>query len=344
MLLAVGCVAAPKPGAGPFVLALRYDVEPVRIGLSEGAHLETAREHFTKIAELGFDTAVLQHVADEDRTSLLDLAAECGLRLAVPDRRIDYFVKTGVWASTPMLSATELAARVGPPASHPAFAALVLQGAGGDGSRSRAARVRELLDAQGVPVLCLGETQPGASLPAIVNTAGLWDGPPSEAAGRLLAQYFDGLGHGRTGGVIVDRFARLPGDAPGVQNPSAELLAGHRAALAELAARARRWGPLLVGAETSDVPLPDDLSAEVRLTVLHRGQRRYLLVANGAGATFLRQVVRLPATMAGATVARAVEVPSTAERGAGRVMHAVGRDLSLPIDLRPRDAALFELF
>jgi hypothetical protein len=180
--------------------------------------------------------------------------------------------------------------------------------------------------------------------PAVIDSRTVRDGPPGAAIERLLTQYHEALFAGQTGGVIVDRFMRLPGDPPGLTSPDDPLLPAHTAAIAELVQRARCWGPRLRG--LSAVPLDAAISDSSRLTTtaFGHGARRHVLVFNRSADRFARQEVRLPASVLGASVQRAVEVPPSSARGAGRVIQAQRGQLTLPVELRPGDAALFEIF
>lgn len=341
MSLSAGCAVSPGPAGESFIVGIRYDVEPRRIAVSDDALPDKARGDFVSMAALGFDTVILQHVTDADRLPLLDLAAECGLKLMLPDRDIDHFIKTGMGPGAGPMQSKEFLDQVQVVASHPAFAGVILPAVVGIAAQKRTQSVRQALAERHISVLCLSAGGPSA--PAIIQSAPVWDGASSEASARLLAQYFAALRAGRTGGIVVDRFARLPGDPPGLHDPTNEVLAGHRAAVDALLSRARRWGPLLAGAQALELSPPDG-STDLTLTMLRRGSRTYLLIAATDPHRFVRREVRLPVSWQGQTLSRAVEIPPTAQEGAGDVFLGRGREVIVSLSLRPGDAALFEMF
>lgn len=269
-----GCSAASaKRAVDAYTIAMRYDVKLRWMGLDRESCLETSRRDFATIAQWGFETVAVEHLADEDRLAIVDLASEVGLTI---------------------------------------------------------------LDA----------TNAAGKSPAVVTTRPMWNASAGEARGRLLASFSTQLREGRTGGLIVDRFSRIPANLPTSENPTGETLASHRAAITELLERAKRWGPLLAAADAWSLPDRESEPLRPQVTVLSRRTRRYVLISNTTETRFIRQEVALPGALLGATVARAVEVPASSESGAGRVFHHKQgrRELSVPVALRPGDAILLEIF
>lgn len=338
LMLIGGCATNRPTTASVGLVAMRYDVAPARMNLSDEQSLDAARRDFAAIRRLGFETALLQHVPDEDRMPLLDAAVESGLRLAVPDRGIDFFVTTGVGDADSLVRD----AAASPAVSHPAFAALALRSGHVERACRRLETVRRLLSAKGLPTVIADSARhcEGVSAPAVVSTAPLWAGPPGEASARLLDAYVRELREGRTGGLIVDRFARLPGDPPGVA--SADSQAGHRAALTALLARSQQWGPLLAGSEVRTMASVE-AAAPGSTTLFLRGPRRYVLIHNEANDRFVRKDVALPTVLAERPVVRAVEVVPAGQPGA-IVSAPPGKPVVIAIELRPQDAVLYELF
>jgi hypothetical protein len=178
---------------------------------------------------------------------------------------------------------------------------------------------------------------------AIIDARALRDGPPGMAVERLLAKYHAALGAGQTGGVIVDRYMRLPGVPPGLTSPDEPLLPAHSSAIAALIQRARSWGPRLSALPARPLVSETD-SSWLTVTAFGRGARLYVLVFNTSEERFAREEVRLPASILDRSALRAVEVPPSTDCGAGRVIYAQRGQLLLPVELRPGDAALFEVF
>ena len=341
-LLAGGCANAPKARSTDYLIALRYDVEPRLIGGNLSQKVSAVRSDFKTVSDLGFNGVVLFHAEDRDRGALLDLAGEVGLRAAVPDRRFERFVVTGEWP-TGCRSVGDLTSNPPDPiVHHPAFHSYVVECGRGRSARERSRRLRLELLRKGTPYLSLeGEEE---TRPAVIDSRTVRDGPPGAAIERLLTQYHEALCAGQTGGVIVDRFMRVPGDPPGLTSPDDPLLPAHTAAIAELVQRARCWGPRLRGLSAAPLDAAATGSSRLTTTVFGHGARRHVLVFNRSADRFAREEVRLPASVLGASVQRAVEVPPSSARGAGRVVQAQRGQLTLPVELRPGDAALFEVF
>ncbi|MEK7756739.1 MAG: hypothetical protein AAB385_05965 [Planctomycetota bacterium] len=298
-------------------------------------------DDFKTIADLGFGGVVLHHVEDGDREILLGLAGEVGLKAAVPDRRFDRFVVTG--GLPPQCRDENDLMRETPDeiVHHSAFHGYVVEGGRGSAAGERSRKLRAQLVRHGTSCISLGDND-DAPL-AVIDARAVREGPPGTALERLLAKYHAALCAGQTGGVIVDRFMRLPGDPPGLTSPDEPLLPAHSSAIAALIQRARCWGPRLSALPASSLISATD-SSWLTVTVLGRGARRYVLIFNTSTERFAREEVRLPALILDRSVLRAVEVPPSTDRGAGRVIHAQRGQLPLPVELRPGDAALFEVF
>jgi hypothetical protein len=296
---------------------------------------------FKAIAGLGFSSVVLNHVEDGDRRTLLELADEVGLKAAIPDRRFDRFVVTG--GLPPQCRDENDLFREAPDGivHHSAFHGYVVEGGRGSAARERSRKLRAQLVRNGTSCISLGDNDDAPM--AVIDARVVREGPPGTALERLLAKYHAALCAGQTGGVIVDRFMRLPGDPPGLTSPDEPLLPAHSSAIAALIQRARCWGLRLTALPASPLISATD-SSWLTVTAFGRGSRRYVLVFNTSEERFAREEVRLPALILNQAVLRAVEVPPSTDLGAGRVIHAQRGQLILSIELRPGDAALFEVF
>jgi len=339
-VLSGGCVLTPAADPGGYWIAARYDVEP-RLNAGVLSDNEDVIRHDLKaIADLGLGGVVLCHVEDGNRGRLLELADEVRLRAAIPDRRFDRFVVTGGLPAQ-CRDANELVRDVSDETvRHPAFHGYVVEGGRGSAARERSRMLRAKLDRQGVPSVSLGDRD-DAPL-AVIDAGVVREGPPGMAIERLLAKYHAALCAGQTGGVIVDRFMRLPGDPPGLASADEPLLPAHSSAIRALTQRARNWGPRLSGLPASSLTPTTD-SSWLSVTALGRGTRRYVLVFNTSTDQFAREEILLPALILDQAVLRVVEVPPSMDRGAGRVIHSRSGELTLPIELRPGDAALYEI-
>lgn len=344
-LLSGGCAIQTATRPARYWIAARYDVEPRISGGDLSRNDDVIGNDFKAIAGLGFDGVVLYHVEDGDRRSLLDLADEVGLKAAIPDRRFDRFVVTG---ELPPQCRDEndllRAARRETPndiVHHSAFHGYVVEGGRGPTARERSQRLCAQLVRNGTACILLGDNDDAPW--AVIDARAVREGPPGTALERLLAKYHAALCTGQTGGVIVDRFLRLPGDPPGLTSPDEPLVPAHSSALAMLIQRARCWGPKLSALPVSSLISATD-SSWLTVTVFGQAARRYVLVFNTSTERFAREEVRLPASILNRSVSRAVEVPPSTDRIGGRVIHTQRSQIILPIELRPGDAALFEVF
>ena len=161
---------------------------------------------------------------------------------------------------------------------------------------------------------------------------------------RLLADFHAGLIGGHMAGLVVDRYRRPIGDPPALVTSDDPPSPAHAAAVKKLLTRAKHWGPRLCRL----VPEPMtacDLDADgVTVTALIGGPRRYVLVFNPSLEHYGRGEVRLPASIGGAPAARAVGVPASATVAAGGVFNVRQGRITIPVMLRPGDAALYEIF
>ncbi len=340
-LLLSGCAITPTAGPARYCIAARYDVEPRLWETHDSLNDGLISNDFKAIAGLGFDGVVLHHVGDGDRRILLELADEVGLKAAIPDRRFDRFVVTGGLPPQCRDESDLLPETPDDIVHHSAFHGYVVESGRGSAARERSRRLCALLVRHGTSCISLGDNDDTPL--AVIDARAVREGPPGTALERLLAKYHAALCAGQTGGVIVDRFMRLPGDPPGLTSPDDPLLPAHSSAIAALIQRARCWGPKLSALPVS-LLIPATDSSPLTVAMFGQAARRYILVFNTSEERFARQEVRLPASILDRAVLRVVEVPPSTDRGAGRVIHAQRSQLILPIELRPGDAALFEVF
>jgi len=346
LLVPCGCATAPVPTADPYLIAVAYDVEPRFIGLEHGEAIHAIRRDFRAIAGLGFDGVVLRHVEDTDRLTLLDIAYETSLATLVPDRRFEHFVLTGTLPAACADASSLTQTLLRGIADHPARSAWVIHpGRSAAAADHAAALVASLRERRSRCTLLDGdrsaEDKGGFARidPAVLDTE--LEGSPLE---RLIAQYHAGLSAGRTDGVVVDPYRRLPGDTHGLTSSDGPVAPAQTAAIGALVARARHWGPRLRGFTAQPIAGSTTLEGDLQIAVLIRGERRYVLVFNPAGDIYARSDVVLPQSIGGAVASRAVEVPPSTDRTVGRVVDAERGHIILSVSLRPGDAALFEIF
>jgi len=335
-------------------IAARYEVEPRQSKTNSVQHSRALDltsgfsrndgmigDDYKAIAGLGFRGIVLYHVEDDEPRTLLDLADEVGLKAAIPDRSFNKFVMNG--ELPPLCRDVDDLLHEAPDeiVRHPALHGYILEGGRDAAARERSQKLCAQLIRNGTTCFLQGDDE-GVPL-VIIDARIIREGPPGTALERLLAEYHSALCSGKTGGVIVDRFTRRPGDPPGLTSADEPLLPAHHSALSAMIQRARCWGPKLSALPMSSLISTTD-SSWLTVTLFGQEARRYVLVFNTSSERFAREEVRLSASILNRPVLRAVEVPPSMDRGAGRVIHVQRGQLPLPVELRPGDAALFEIF
>jgi hypothetical protein len=328
------------------MLTVACDVEPLFVGQPERVALDTINRDFQAIARLGFDGVMLRHVDRREQRKLLDTAHGCGLRVALADRGIQHFARTG---SLPDGAADhrDLSRRIsGEVVSHPALASFVVEVGDSPRATGRGETLCEALGEGGSPcVLVVGEdVQTNADSVIRIDTGVTGLGSDVSPLELWLAQYHRGLAAGRTAGVVFDRYRRLPGDGSGVAASGDPSSPARTAAVNALATRAKLWGPRLQDLKPAQIRGGSVKGRDLGVTAFTRGRRRYVLVFNQSPESYTRDQVVLPESIGGVAVTRAVEVPPSRAKTAGRVIQPTAGRVMLPVALRPGDAALFELF
>lgn len=316
------------------------------MALDAGDALDTVRGDFERIRRSGFDGVTLWYAEDGARAELLDLARSAGLTAAVPDRAVHFYVLTGSFRPGVTQVGDLLKSIPAGVAEHPAFVVVVVDPGGTMSSINRAAEVSTALRRRGVECLLAGTApiaDPIRTWAQVVTSEPPRDGGASPT-GALLAQFVKELSLGRTKGLLVDRYYRVSGEpagfdlATGLETPAAA------AAVAALLARARQWGPRVAGLSAEPMPAAAGDAPGTRLTLLADDERRYLLVSNPPGGAACRGFVTVPQQVRGKAVTRAVEVASASDRLPTAAVTPRQGVIKLNVDLRPGDAALFEIF
>jgi hypothetical protein len=165
-----------------------------------------------------------------------------------------------------------------------------------------------------------------------------------EAASRWLRQYHEGLAAGLTGGLIVEGFRVVPGRWRGLIERQERLAMDRATALRRITTRAQHWGPLLRRLRPTDVQPLGPVSDTLKVVLFSGTKRRFVLLLNSSDTRFIRGVVDLPSELDSKPINRAVLVPPDPNEIAGQVVQPRTQRLTLRMDLRPGDAALWELF
>lgn len=341
-----GCTTVPAPATEPYPIAVRYDVEPRFVGLEPSAALDAIGRDFQTIAELGFTAVVLRHVEDADRVILLDLAGNAGLKASVPDRSVDYYVITG--ALPPSCSEVPGLVRALPREvmGHPGWSGLVVGPVRGADTARRAEALQQYLRDRRIASVQLGgdRSVPSAGGFAAIDATVASIDPEASPLERWLAQYHAALSAGRTDALAVDRYRRPPGDPTAVSTFGGVIDPARKAAIDALISRARHWGPRLRGFTAQAISDARTDEANLHASVLTKGRRRYVLICNNAADVYAHGEVVLPESIGGQAATRAVEVPPSSDRPAGRVVDARRGRITVEVSLRPGDAVLFEIF
>ncbi len=362
-----GCASPSKtaPLKG-YVLAARYDLgKKSTVARAESA--PPLLDDLKKFKSLGFNAAIFDYADDADRAGLIEAAANCGLRAYVTDRDLHYFLLTGKLRGFDSLTAL-IAAKLRPLTTHADFAGIaILSGY----PRDRVSEVCTALESSGIPTLIPGQSGYPAGHASVVA----WLDADATAKStvspveRLLLELNGEIQAGWNDGLVIDftpmgdkeKASLAPIQSEGVSDQNRipledpDTLLGLGAlpasnprskifAVESLLRRANTWGGRLQGFERQSISLNGVESSSALQTALFvRGARRYLFIHNQSSLPF-RRAIRFPSTLDGKPAARAVGIPATSERVAGEVYEARGGELAVQVNLRPGDAALFELF
>ena len=232
-----------------------------------------------------------------------------------------------------------------------AFWALVVDSGENDKARQRCQEVCKALqdrNIRSIPIDTGRDAIEGADwdpqYPVVITTKPDTLRPEESLSQHWFFELHRGLSASLAGGLVVDRYrgaacgerSLVIGDKP----PSVAVLA----AIDGVTSRARHWGPKLQGMRTCSIPLSADESGNLIATVFMKERRRYVLLFNRSTTDYFRERVVLPGEIGEAPARRAVEVPPTTDRVPGRVFDASQGRLPVMVDLRPGEAALFEVF
>jgi len=331
--------------SNPYRLLPAYDVEPVFAAEASVSALEKIRGDFRAIGAFGFDTIMLRHVDPVLRKSVLDVAADEGLDAALVVQELQHYVRTGTGPGGSNDGAKAAREVMDEFVGHVSMAAVVIETGASARATQRGAALCAAIEAGGTSCALIGgvANPPRQSLVRLDTRAAEDDGGTSLLEAWLGA-YHRGLIAGRTQGVVFDKHSRAPGDGPALADPGGIARPSVAAAIHEIKERGYLWGPRLMNTKPARLAGHRSTAPEVSVTALSRGARRYVLVFNGSNASYSRGEVVLTARFGSAAVSRAVEVPTSRARPSGRVVEARDGLLVLLVDLRPGDAALFEMF
>lgn len=159
-----------------------------------------------------------------------------------------------------------------------------------------------------------------------------------------LLDYHMALIGGRTAGVLFHPYRPGSGSAGGIVQADQPPSAPRAAMIKQIALRARHWHSFLDGLDEPPIELTDLGDAPVRAAILFGGNRSCLMIVNPSIDRFVRGKIEIPTDVTNPPTTRAVQAPAADQSPVGAVIEAVGTRLSIPLELAPGDAALYELF
>lgn len=359
-VIAAGC-AAPTRVYEPYPVGLWYGVQAAAVGQEDNLD-RIVDQDFAGMAELGFNTVLIRHAEDRDRRRLVEAARRWGLAVAVPSRKVLYYVRTGrLPRGCDSLEALVDAAW--PTETERPIPMAAIGEAADAATASRVRRVAAVLGDRDDPwatfAVVSSSTRPAVTLAArpavaadeattgdmlLLECGSATDDPEDAPGRRWLGQYHAGLAAGLTGGLIVDGFDVTPGRwrEPGEGTDSSSVR--RCTAIRRVIARATTWGPKLRWLTARAVRPLGHGSDRLGVVLFGGPKRRYVMLFNKSPGEFVRRAVQLPATLGSRPVKRAVLVPSEHHVIAGEVVHLRSDRLELPVNLAPGDACLWEVF
>ena len=166
----------------------------------------------------------------------------------------------------------------------------------------------------------------------------------TEAVRRWLWQFHASLASGLTGGLVIDQYCTIPGLGPALADPDGDIGIERINAVKRMAARMKRWGPLLDRLDLPPPPAPPGADEALSITPFAKDKRRLLLVFNRSRSEYLRTTVTLEDMICGLPAQRLVEVPGDTDASLGEVTEARRGRLTLSVNIAPGDARLYEVF
>jgi len=347
-LLVSACQVSPTITRTDYLVAARYGAQASRMD-PESDEWDAMRGDLRSISDLGFQTIILQGIQPEERAALLDFTSKLGFRVLLPELKADHFVQTG-FTPSPFDSLEELVQSYPPEVrQHPGFAGLFVEGPAHAATLERASLLKSAYQNNGIsfhvflsgePVAGFGSVQDGQGHAVVRFCAPGYDS--FSGIERLLADYHSALIDGNTQGLIIEGWPIFEQGENAENNQDGRLRAMKTSARAVLH-RAHRWGPRIFHASARMVESVDD-STDYRAVLLIRPKSAFLLVVNSLAERRLRGNAEFAASDRGRRFARAVEVPAESDRHTGMVVEAKRGRFIIPLNLRPGDAVLFELF
>ncbi|MFQ5489930.1 MAG: hypothetical protein ACE5GE_04335 [Phycisphaerae bacterium] len=360
-----GCAT---PGIGvravPYPVAMSYNAELAYLVFPDQADA-VIRADFAEIGKLGFDTVVLRHLARDRESDVSTAVRDAGLRLAATPAPVQSFLRTGQYP-TKCRSVDDLVARCHTADGPSVWILGPLTDASSGERAQQVAKACRWLNPAPVTLAYLADRAVEPAVDSAVDLlAATMDPAPMKRSGGLmlldcrrdanvpvadappewLARYHAGLAAGLTGGLIVQGFRAVPGTRRGLAGMDDRGGYDVSTGLRRLTDRARQWGPRLRRSHPQPLQSANSVDPALQLVLFVSSKRRLVLLHNTATDRYVRgQALLAPDSTATERVLRAVQVPANALQITGLVIQAKTRGLTLPFDLAPGDATLWELF
>ena len=322
------------------------------------------------IRRMGINTVFFRHIDPGDHAAVAAAARRHHLKIVLPDRPAQYHVMTGVPEShraPPSWMMNGKSPVVG------TLWALDLGRASDRTSAERLERVAALYRlTPSLPPTFAQTTGPipeSVAFPASPSGTGESPAAPADdraggrpmmilrchhepgesstdAVRRWLWQFHAALARGLTGGLVIDRYYTIPGRGPALADPDGNVGVERINAVKRMADRMQRWGPMLdrLDLKSYAAPASTDAGDMLSVTVFARDRRRLVLVFNPSRSQYLRTTLTLDEVIAGLPATRLVEAPGDARTSLGAVHEARRGRITLPVDIAPGDARLYEVF
>ena len=344
-----------------------YSVEPLLSG-DRGRLASRIDADLATISRMGLNTVFFRHIDPEVFAMAAATASRHHLKIVLPDRPAQYYAMTGEpgyraaparWVTgrrgslDSVLGAVDLgcaadrtsaeriervaAAYRANPSLPPTFAHTA-----GPVPPSVGVLAAASADTLTLPALPHRGT-PGRPLMLLRCTHRPGEGSP-QAVRRWLWQFHAALAKGLTGGLVIDQYRTIPGQGSALADPGGDVGVERVNAVKRMAARMQHWGPMLDHLRFEPLAAPPGAGDAVDITLFVRDKRRMLLVFNRSRAEYLRTTLALDDLIGGSPATRLVEVSGEADAALGMVTPARRGRITLPVDIAPGDARLYEVF
>lgn len=179
------------------------------------------------------------------------------------------------------------------------------------------------------------------SSPAVIDTDGYH--PNRSTTTHRRSQYHKELLSRRKGGMILVGFRKKTRNSSDRVKLESSLAVAQRLVLVRLVEYVKDCGSRLHGMNIKPIS-PVKQRADFETRIFYKGCRRYILIVNTMEDRYTLGLFVFAEENFEGWVTRTIEISSSRVQTLDRVFHMRKKRLSLPVILRPGDAALFEIF